>query len=625
MCGIAGIVTTAPDIQFDMSDKLRQMTDSMAHRGPDDEGCYLSNDRRLGFVNCRLAIRDLSAAGHMPMANADGTIWITYNGEIYNMDELRQKLQHEGLTFLSNSDTEVILKGYEAWGNNILGMLRGMFALAIHDQKRNQLLLARDPLGIKPLYYANLAGMFLFASEIKTILASKCVSKNLNPAGLIGYLAAGSVPSPMTIYQDIYELEAGHSLVIQLDDISLNPVRYWHFPAVNKVTMNASATVERVREWLLEAVRSHLVSDVPLGAFLSGGLDSSAIVALMRQASNGTIRTCSMVFEEATYSEANYARSMAQHVGAEHFERIITGDDVAREFDNVLQAMDEPTIDGFNTYFVAQTARQAGLAVALSGLGGDELFGGYPNTFFDVPHVYRALQWVNRVPGGRRLAQAVIPQNRYWSRIHDALNYPPTRANAYTARRGVFAESEVKALVAPEIWQAGTRDFNMVDYVARRADTAVADDMFAWISRAELGTYTHDQLLRDTDVMSMAHSLEVRVPLLDIELVNRILSLPSVLKTKYGIPKPLLVKAVQPYLPPEIASRKHKQGFTFPFDVWLRGCLKNTVMERIRELQNKPFINSEQVEKVVHAYENRQIHWSRLWSLVVLANLSVTS
>jgi asparagine synthase (glutamine-hydrolysing) len=467
-------------------------------------------------------------------------------------------------------------------------------------------------------------GIFVFASEIKTILASGFITKNLNPAGLIGYLTSGSVPAPMTIYQDIQALEAGHFLSINLDDVQINPIAHWHFPAVTPTNESYEDVLQRLSQRLHEVVRIRLVSDVPLGAFLSGGLDSSCVVALMRAATNGTIRTCSMVFEEATYSEADYARKMAQHVGAEHFERTITSDDMVREFDNILQAMDEPTIDGVNTYFVSQTARQAGLTVALSGLGGDELFGGYPNTFFDVPHVYRALQWVNRIPGGRNLAQAFIPKNPRWSRIRDALSHPPTLANAYMARRGVFSESEVQALVTSEIWQAGTSTFDMRSHVAQHADIKAQDDMFAWISRAELRTYTHHQNLRDTDVMSMAHSLEVRVPLLDVQLVTDVLSLPARFKTFGGKPKPLLVKAMQPLLPQSITERRVKQGFTFPFEVWLRGRLRSTVTERIRELQNKPFINGAQVAKVVAAYDNHKIHWSRLWALIVLADLAVT-
>jgi len=428
MCGIAGILLRPGADLPDLRERLHRMANSMQHRGPDDEGVYVAPDGQLGFANRRLAIRDLSPAGHMPMTNAEQTVWITYNGEIYNTEELRPELEQLGCVFHSTSDTEVILKGYEAWGCAVIDRLRGMFAFAIYDARAAgapQFLLARDHLGIKPIYYAETPSAFVFASELKSLLASGLVSKTVSAAGLVGYLLTGSVPNPFTIYADAHALTPSSYLHTTLPlHASLQPTRYWSLPTTSSTVATLEEAVAHTRALLAEAVRIRLVSDVPLGAFLSGGLDSSAVVALMRQATPGTIRTCSMIFEEAEYSEAPYAQAMAQHVGAEHFERVITADDLVKEFDNILYALDQPSVDGVNTYFVSQTARQAGLTVALSGLGGDELFGGYPNTFAGVPQVLRILRAAHALPGGAWLVQRtldLLPQRRRWGRLHDAL------------------------------------------------------------------------------------------------------------------------------------------------------------------------------------------------------------
>lgn len=408
MCGIAGLVYSQNTDAPDLAPLLKAMANAMRHRGPDDEGFYVAPSNRVGFANRRLAIRDLSPAGHMPMSNAAGTITITYNGEVYNADELRAELEQHGHRFRSTSDTEVILLGYEQWGSGIVARLRGMFAFAICDHRAAQggspkVLIARDHLGIKPIYYWNAGGMFAFASELKTLFAARVVPREIDPSGLVGYLLTGSVPNPLTLYQNVRALEPSTFLVIEPSgEITVQPTTYWTLPIGTLPVASVDAAAEQCHALMAEAVRIRLVSDVPLGAFLSGGLDSSSVVALMRQATNGAIRTCSMVFEEAEFSEAPYARAVAEAVSAEHFERVITFQDVKREFENILTALDQPSVDGVNTYFVSQTARQAGLTVALSGLGGDELFGGYPNTFGSVPRIQRTLVLAQSVPSTLR-------------------------------------------------------------------------------------------------------------------------------------------------------------------------------------------------------------------------------
>lgn len=593
-----------------------RMCDALAHRGPDDAGLYVSPDQRVALGNRRLAIRDVSPLGHMPMLSKDEQFAITYNGELYNMQELRTELERAGYTFRSTSDTEVILQGYQAWGEAVFARLRGIFALAIFAPGR--VTLARDPLGVKPLYFAQTEMGLVFSSELQALRAANLISRALDPISIIAYLELGSIPTPRTIYQNVEQLEPGTALTIEFETMETRRTRFWSLPTHERRA--PKDVVAQTRAALLDAVSSQLVSDVPLGAFLSGGLDSSAVVALMRQATNGTLRTCAMVFEEAEYSEAPYARDMAEHVGAEHFERVVTAQDVVNELPRILRAMDQPSVDGVNSYFVSQTARQAGLTVALSGLGGDELFGGYP-TFYAAPALERNLRLVHQVPAGTvltRTALRLLPNPARYRKIQAALESPPSRAGAYLAYRGVFAPSEVRTLVSPDVWDAA-REFDARTYIAERAAgsadmTTGAQAQYAWTSRAELNTYTLNQLERDTDVMSMAHSLEVRVPLLDPRLVEHVLTLPDASKQN-GVPKALLHQAIGDLLPPSVRDRRGKQGFTFPFARWLRGELKDALPSLDA---SGAILQTGAAKRVVDAFERGEVHWSRAWSVLVL-------
>jgi asparagine synthase (glutamine-hydrolysing) len=644
MCGIAGIAVKPERSLPDLRDRLGRMARAMVHRGPDDEGIVVTADGRIGLVSRRLAIRDLSLAGHMPMANEDRTVWITYNGEIYNAGELRSELEKQSYRFRSHSDTEVVLRGYEAWGAEVTDRLRGMFAFAILDERvpvkdggvdgsavGRQLFLARDQMGVKPLYYAQCPDAFVFASELRALLASGLVSSEVNPSGLIGYLLMGSVPNPLTIYKDALALRPATRLTVLPERSEpATAETYWCLSAEEGQPVDPSEAAESISNLLEESVRVRLVSDVPLGAFLSGGLDSSSVVAFMRQATDGPIRTCSMTFDEPGYSEGRYARAVADAVGADHYERVITADEMARQLDAVVGALDQPSVDGVNSYFVSQTARQAGLTVALSGLGGDELFGGYPNTFGQVPQMLRALRLAQVVPGGpaaARTALGLVPGSRRWTRVRDALARPASPASAYLSRRGLFSPEEVRALVSPAIWGTGVAGFDPVRHVAERADgTAGASSFssrpFEWISRAELRTYTHHQLLRDTDVMGMAHSLEVRVPLLDVELVEAVLRLPTEVKTN-GLPgpKPLLRRAVGDRLPDVVRHRRDKQGFTFPLGPWLKGPLRTQARSVLGGVQSRGWLQPAAVQQVFEDFEVGKVHWSRLWALIALGTI----
>jgi asparagine synthase (glutamine-hydrolysing) len=644
MCGIAGVFPLRGAAPAPVEELLARMLEAQRHRGPDDRGIWLLPGGEGGIGNCRLAIRDLSPAGHLPMGSEDGLVWITYNGELYNAQELRSELE-PGRTFRSSSDTEVVLAGYERWGAGVLPRLRGIFGLGIVDLHEGtpRLLLARDPLGVKPLYYAEGPHGFAFASELKALRAAGYGDRGVCAEALTAYLMLGAVPNPMTMYRDVRALPPGSWMEVS-DGAIGSPVRYWRFPEAvrndgedllgglgspgdglsarqdSSETGSAPQAVARVREALVDAVRAQLVSDVPLGAFLSGGVDSSAVVALMRLATGGTIRTCSIVFAEAEYSEDAYARAMAAAAGTEHFEWVVTASQVESELERVLSAMDQPTVDGVNTYFVAQTARQAGLTVALSGLGGDELFGGYDATFRGVPRLRRSLGMLAPVPGGRRMASAALglsPRRRAWARASDALARPPSAASAYLARRGVFGEGEIARLVSPDL---RTTCFDAVAHVGAIAGTekTFAVRPFSWVSRAELGVYTHHQLLRDTDVMSMAHSLEVRVPLLDVRLVELVLSLPDTVKAGWLQPKGLLLAALGDDLPASITAPRPKQGFVFPFDRWLRGPLRGPAEELLDAAGRTGWLDAGEVRHVWELFLAGRVHWSRPWTLAVL-------
>lgn len=621
MCGIAGIVLKTNSTLDDFNERLDAMTAKMIHRGPDDAGHYISPKARVGLGNRRLAIRDLSPAGHMPMTNENKDIWITFNGEIYNIDSLKPALESQGYRFVSKSDTEVILKGYDAWGPDVFARLNGQFAIMIHDQKRDKVYITRDHLGIKPVYYAETSQAIIIASELKAIHASGLVSKTVRSEGLVNYLIFGSVPNPLTIYQEIQALPPATTIEINNAGIISSHHTFWDFAAHRSKSIAPEDVQAVVNEQLNQAVRKRLVSDVPLGAFLSGGVDSSTLVALMRENGVSTIRTCSMVFEEAQYSEASFAREVAHTLGTEHFERTITASDIKQEFENIIYAMDQPSIDGVNTYFVSQTAKQAGLTVTLSGLGGDELFGGYPNTFSGVPSMYKALQIVKSIPGAPQVSHALLgslPKRDRWARVLDALTRPPSMASAYLTRRGLFNTERVQQILNPAIWADGHAKFNLVEHITDSVNGNGNLDSFEWVSRAELRNYTHHQLLRDTDVMSMAHSLEVRVPLLDYELVETILNLPTSLKQNGRATKSLLRNTMRDRLPVSVIDRRDKQGFIFPLDVWLRNDLRNPVRGILAEVKQKPWIKPDAVDRAIQQHAEGQIHWSRLWSLIAL-------
>lgn len=609
MCGISGLIGKREGAES----VVKRVTEAQVHRGPDAEGIWAGEDIALGHR--RLSIIDLSQAGRQPMSNEDGTIWMVFNGEIYNFLDLRGKLQRKGHKFRSRTDCEVVLHLYEEVGERCVERLRGMFAFAIWDGKRRKALLARDRLGIKPLYYWTDGGIFAFASEVKALLASGLVPKRVNFDALLGYIVLGSVPAPLTIVEGVKALPAGHYMVVEGGKFKVK--RYWEVDFSEKEPMGEGEVLERLRELLKESVRVRLVSDVPLGAFLSGGIDSSAVVALMSLA-GGVVRTFNITFPEAEFSEARYARLVAEKFSTEHHECEVTGEDVAREMPRIIKAMDQPTVDGVNTYFVSKFTRESGTIVALSGVGGDEVFCGYSH-FRSVPRMLKVLRLLAKVPRpGRGLVSLVLSAlGDRWEKAAKALEGNGTVEEAYLARRAILWGRALERLLSREVRErAQFRPLEYLEGFGRDGEGAIEDRL----SFLEMKTYLHNQLLRDTDFMSMAHSLEVRVPLLDHLLVEFVAKVPANLKVGPDAPKRLLVKALGDLLPREVVYRP-KRTFTFPFAIWVRKQLRPLVEEALisdKIVGRWGFFNPSALKRLWEEFLRGRVHWSRVWAPAVL-------
>ncbi|MBI4279291.1 MAG: asparagine synthase (glutamine-hydrolyzing) [Armatimonadetes bacterium] len=610
MCGIFGALRwTGPETL----EAVRGMGDLLVHRGPDDRGFW--HDGRAALGNRRLSIIDLSPDAHQPMANEDGTVWITYNGEIYNFAEVRQDLVRRGHQFRSRSDTEVILHLYEDEDLRCLERLRGMFAFALWDARRQRLLLVRDRLGIKPLYYARRGETLLFASEIKALLRSGLVPPRLDVDRAVQFLALGSVPGPETIVEGVTTLPPGHYALCEQDGVRV--ARYWEPSFEAKVSVDAREAAAQVRVLLVEAVRMHLVSDVPVGVFLSGGVDSSCMLASMREGGSDEIRTFTVVFPESEYSEGPAAGRIAEAFETEHTAYEVGGADVAAEMDRILAAMDQPTVDGVNTYFVSKAARASGVTVALSGLGGDELFCGYPS-FRQVPLAYRAVRALRGLGPLRGVAGFPLGDGRGngGGKMAYLVREASTLGDVYFAARAIFAGESLRRLLRPAVAARAAQTPPALRALGRAAEGLAAPDA---VSLMEMMGYMHSQLLRDTDVMSMAHSIEVRVPFLDHVFVEYAAALPP--QVKAGAPKRVLRDAFADRLPAEILAAG-KRGFVFPFDRWLRGPLRPLAEQALspEAMDAVGLLREDRVTALWKRFILRpgEVHWSRVWTPVVL-------
>jgi asparagine synthase (glutamine-hydrolysing) len=613
VCGICGGIGLSPAA---VESVLADMVPRIVHRGPDDQGTWVSQTGYgdgIGLGNTRLAILDLSSAGHQPMPNADGNIVIAYNGEVYNFANLRAELCAAGHTFRSNADTEVLIHGYEEWGIGLLERLRGMFAFALWDSREQRLMLARDHVGIKPLYYWRNGRELLFASEVRALLASGRVPRRLALRGLNGYLALGSVQDPDTLVEGVQSLPSGHYALWHQGHLRME--RYWDPPSSRPLLqIGAAEATERVRDLLVDSVRVHRVADVPVGVFLSGGLDSTTLVAMMARDNGGPPRTVSVTFPGSDLSEAPASRLVAQHFETEHTEVAVTGQSLLAMLPEALRAMDQPTFDGVNSYVVSKAVRTAGLKVATSGLGADELFGGYGN-FRRYP-LLRAAASVGPSPARRgavRLAQSLPMSHDIQTRL-SAVVAGAYGSDPFPALRTLFSPADRKAL-APRAARTG---LPMASLLAGETREMRGVQRTSWW---ELNYYMRNVLLRDTDVMSMAHGVEARVPFLDRPLIEFVLGLPSdVVLPLRRTAKPLLSDAVSGLVPQAIRHRR-KAGFTFPFADWLRDELRAEVEETLLWMPC-PALDSVLCTDAVTATWQRYLSgkgsWHRPWALFVL-------
>ncbi|MBB4070253.1 asparagine synthase (glutamine-hydrolyzing) [Salinibacter ruber] len=563
-----------------------QARDCMQARGPDASGYWEASDRRVALAHRRLSIIDLSERGAQPMENGDGSLRVIYNGEIYNYQSLRDDLEGKGHQFRSDTDTEVLLHLYAEKGRELVHDLRGMYAFALWDAERNGLFLARDPHGIKPLYVADTGRSLHVASQVQALREMEGVGTSKDPAGHVGYFLWGHVPDPHTLYDGIRAVSAGHALWADADGArerqfasipgalaeSGSPMQNGRSPTHGAATNGAVSASEdedvqkELRDALLDTVRHHLVADVDVGLFLSAGLDSATLAALATEMTD-RLRTVTLGFEEFRgmhQNEVPGAERLAERYDTDHQTVWVTKSDFAEAHDDFLQAMDQPTIDGANSYFVSRAAREAGLKVALSGLGGDELFGGYPS-FSQIPRLVSA---VGAVPGaatlgkGLRAVAAPVVEQMTSPKYAGLLEYGTDYAGGYLLRRGLYMPWELPDVLDPDLVQAG---WERLQPLARLRETTTGiENEHLRVTALESSWYMRNQLLRDTDWASMAHSLEVRTPLVDRTLLGRV----APLVARHGLTKGDMARVPEMSLPEDLLDRP-KSGFTVPVREWL--------------------------------------------------------
>jgi len=609
MCGIAGA--------FGVTDNqlIERMTTALAHRGPDDGGYYVNPAQQVMLGHRRLSIIDLSPAGHQPMSYANSRFWITFNGEIYNYQEIKADLQQLGCQITSASDTEVILAAYAQWGAAAVPRLRGMFTFAIWDEQEQSLFLARDRFGIKPLLYAQLDNVFLFASELKSLLASNLVSRQVDYQAIWDYLSFGAVPQPRTMLAQVKALLPGHTMLVQRGRVSMQ--RYWDIADATPNLRSELAqlpypqAVQQLRQQLETATRYHLIADVPVGAFLSGGVDSTAVVGLMSQLVQQPIKTYSIGFEtrHSHLSELKWAKIAAQQFGTDHTEVIITADEVAGTFDRLITAIDQPSLDGTNTYFVSQATRQ-GVTVSLSGLGGDELLAGYPHFRHFARGNALAPNGVNRFKAELLQLNQYLP-GRWRSPTAMLLASPLERL---TSLRLLMSDAEKQQAVAPGFQQKFAAQAVSARYQPYLRPNL---DAVAQLSYVELGSYMVDTLLRDADTMSMAHALEIRPVLLDHVLAEFVFSLPAHYKLNGATGKRIFIDALADILPASIVHRP-KMGFELPLFAWLSGPLAARAQAALVTPLAQTLFQPEFLGWAKAALGTPQRAQTKLWAYIIL-------
>jgi len=629
MCGIAGIYNYGA-VPVDERANLCRVRDAMVHRGPDDSGIYQSSDRRVTLGHRRLSIVDLSEAGHQPMSNEDGTVWITFNGEIYNHQQYRAPLISKGHQFRSLSDTEAIVHLYEEYGADCISRLDGMFALAVWDASRGRMLLARDRLGKKPLYYTMADGRLVFASEIKALLQYPGVARDLDIEALGHFLTFSNTPAPFTLFRNIRKLPAAHLMICDAAG-NCRIERYWS-PLDGAGWDEAppeAESVERVRELLKRAVEKRLMSDVPVGAFLSGGVDSSTNVALMSQLVSEPLRTFSIGFDgfgaTENFHDLPYARSVAREFGCNHTEVTISADDCRTGLPDLIYNQDEPIGDPacLPMHFVSRAAKEHGVTVVLVGEGSDEVFGGYEDFATSLSSYSDKWKPLLRLP--QVVRQGLYSVARYTGGSNgrlDTLRRAAKNEPFYWGLDVVFWDTEKRSLLRPEarsMFGAGSAPLSS-SYYREICDRRPEADFLQQMSYVELSNRLPELLLMRVDKFSMAHSLEARAPFLDHELVSYALALRQHMKIRGGTTKRILKQAVRGILPDEIIDRK-KQGFRVPLPEWLAGPLAGWAEERLfsSSARRLDFFNFDHIRHLWKLHQSRQSDKSfDLWCLINL-------
>jgi len=619
MCGIAGIAS--PEANPRHAQAAENMAAAIRHRGPDDSAV-----RDFGacvLANTRLAIVDLSPRGSMPMCNEDSTVWITYNGECYNADELRPQLAARGHHFRSTTDTEVVLHLYEEYGDRCVEKLRGMFAFAIWDVRAEKLLLARDRLGIKPLYYAAIGDKLIFASEIKALLASGFVPRKLDPAGMRSFLQLGHIPAPWTAIHNVTPLEPGH-IGIWRHGI-LRTQSYWMLPSSTDEYDVASPedVAAKLRDLLLASSRQQLMADVPIALFLSGGTDSAVLGSLMQHAGADRITALTIGFEEKSFDESASSERTADLLGISRQVIQLPASQMAESLHHAFWAMDQPTVDGLNAYWISRAAAGAGFKVALSGQGGDELFGGYQSlAWFDrFSHLAGYLRPIPHIAGRGLFDHRDFPFR--WRKLSYLVGADDPFVAAQLAVRVLFLERDVHQLLSPAL-AATNGTSEAATHIAAWARETVGQDLQERVAFLDFPAHLEARLLRDGDAMSMAHSLEVRPVLLDHAVVEYVMRLPLSLRLQK---KRLLFNAMQGILPPALLAElrdRPKRTFTFPFARWLGNDLRETISAVFapHRLAAAGVLEPSAVNHLWQRYlrNPESVGWSRLWSVFVLAS-----
>ena len=625
MCGIAGVLLPQPTLpRGELEARLWAMTQSVRHRGPDDQEIW--TDGLAGLVQARLAVIDLSAAANQPISSQDGSVWLTYNGEIYNFVEIRTDLEKLGYVFRSRGDAEVIANGWHAWGPRVFDRLRGMFALALWDTRSRRLILARDRFGKKPLYYAPTPGGLLFGSEIKALLTWPGLPRTPNLTAIDHYLSLQYVPAPETAFAGVFRVPAAHYLVVSPDSEGrwrdIEPVRYWRLPEPSAA--HANRPIEELERELVahleEAVRLRLIADVPLGAFLSGGIDSASVVATMARVGGGRVKTFTIGFGDARFDETRYARMVAERYATDHEEYVVEPDAVA-VLPRLVWHYGEPFADpsAIPTYYVSEMARRK-VTVALNGDGGDEAFLGYSRyrAMRHLARLDRFPQW-SRLALARLLAYAPAGLQRELKlpQIRDVLEASAGRSEQRYAGTIVFFADRDKEAGYGEAMRAQL-GHSALDLLAPYF--AAAGGLVAGANWADLHTYLPDDLMVKVDVASMAHGLETRSPLLDHVLLEWAAAIPAEVKMAGGRTKALFKRAMEPYLPREVIYRK-KMGFGCPIDEWLRAELKPLAYDTLlsQPARERGLMRPDYVRRLLdeHCLGERN-HHTRLWALLML-------